>query len=204
MNEGWAGWVEEPPELPAGKFARSVAEVALPQSRAERQQAEGEARAGRDSPAADSDAAVAFMARVNGTSPRSSPLAQAVAEPFRDREALDDRRRAIEALKPLGLAHVIVGGQSGCVLDANMGILEPLQDERARAAMDRQYEFERSARAADERNRIVARSRVQLEERLRARGLTRREPHRAGPDDAAKRQYQRACEEIGVTPVSYR
>src|SRR6478735_5795359 len=52
--------------------------------------------------------------------------------------------------------------------------LEPVEDQSARAAnaaADRRYEFERSQREADERNRIVARSKVQLEERRRALGL---------------------------------
>ena len=83
-----------------------------------------------------------------------------------------------------------------------MGILEAPQDVAQRAELDRRYEAERSERVAEEGRAIVNRSRVELEERLRARGLDRRESHR--PDDAARRQYEQACREIGTAPVSYR
>ena len=64
------------------------------------------------------------------------------------------------------------------------------------------YEAQRSERLAEEGRAIVNRARVQLQERLRARGLDRRETPRA--DDAARRQYELACREIGAEPVSYR
>ena len=109
-------------------------------------------------------------------------------------------RAAIDALRPLGLADVITGGWSGTVLDANMGILEPVPDVAQRAEMDRRYEFERSEREAAECNRAVERYRQQLDERRRARGWDRA-PQRG--DDAERRRYERACAEIGE-PVSYR
>ena len=94
-------------------------------------------------------------------------------------------------LRPLGLADVITGGQSGVIFDANMGILEPVPDVAERAELDRSTRPSRSERMAEEGRAIVNRARVQLEERLRARGLDRREPHRT--DDAARRQYERAA-----------
>ena len=206
MTEGWAGWVEDH-ELPAGRHLRTVAEiVSAPPSPEERralqrEQAEAEAKRASAADTADNAAAAAFMARVNGTPPRDV-LAEAAVEPFRDREAAARRRAAIDVLRPLGLADVITGGQSGVIFDANMGILEPVPDVAERAELDRMYEAGRSARMAEEGRAIVNRARVQLEERLRARGLDRREPHRT--DDAARRQYERACREIGTTPVSYR
>ncbi len=130
--------------------------------------------------------------------------AAGLLEPFRDRESAARRRAAIDVLRPLGLADVITGGQSGVILDANMGVLEPVPDVAQRAALDRTYEAERSERLAEEGRAIVNRARVQLQERLRARGLDRREsPRTARPDDAARRQYERACREIGAEPVSY-
>ena len=107
-------------------------------------------------------------------------LAGAAAEPFRDREAAARRRAAIDVLRPLGLADVITGGQSGVIFDANMGMLEPVPDVAERAELDRIYEAERSERLAEEGRAIINRSRVQLEERLRARGLDRREPPQDG------------------------
>jgi hypothetical protein len=201
MTEGWAGWVEDH-ELPASRQLRSVAEiVSAPPTPAERraerrEQAEAEARRASAQDAADSAAAAQFMARTNGTPPRDQ-LAGAAAEPFRDREAAARRRAAIDVLRPLGLADVITGGQSGVIFDANMGVLEPPQDEPARAAMDRQYEFERSQREADARNRLVARAKVQLGERRRALGLdSPRVPYRSAVPDA-ETVYRRACAEIG-------
>ena len=86
--------------------------------------------------------------------------------------------------------------------DALTGILEPVEDRSARAAnaaADRRYEFERSQREAEERNRFVARAKAQLDGRLRARGLAPRVSHRsAGPD--AETVYRRACAEIGCAP----
>ena len=163
--------------------------------------AEAEAKRASAADTADNAAALQFMARVNGTPPRN-PLA--AAEPAgRDREAAARRRAAIDVLKPHGLQDVITG-QPGAVpiLDANMGILEPVPDVAERAELDRRYAFERSEREAEERRAIVNRARVQLQERLRARGLDRRETPTA--DDAARRQYERACREIGAEPVSYR
>jgi hypothetical protein len=203
---GWAGWVEAH-ELPASEHLRTVGEIlSAPPSPEERralrrEQAEAEAKRASAADSADNAAAAAFMARVNGTPPRDV-LAGAAAEPFRDREAAARRRAAIDALRPLGLADVITGSQSGVIFDANMGILEPVPDVAERAALDRRYEAERSERLAEQGRAIVNQARVQLEERLRARGLDQREPHR--PDDAARRQYERACREIGATPVSYR
>ncbi len=121
-------------------------------------------------------------------------LAEAAAEPFRDREALDDRKRAIELLKPRGLAHVVTGAWSGVVIDANLGVLEPEPDLAQRAAMDRAYESARSEREVAERNRAVERYRLRMDERFRARGLDRRTSSRSA--------VQRA--EVGQRPVSYR
>jgi hypothetical protein len=209
MSEGWAAWVEDH-ELPAARQLRSVAEIlSAPPSPEERralrrEQAEAEAKRASARDTADNAAAAAFMARINGTPPRDV-LAEAAVEPFRDREAAARRRAAIDVLRPLGLADVITGGQSGVILDANIGVIEPVPDVAQRAELDRQYEAERSERLAEEGRAIVNRARMQLEERYRARGLDRREAHRTTrPDDAARRQYEQACREIGVTPVSYR
>jgi hypothetical protein len=197
-----AGWVLD--ELPVSEHLRTVAEILnAPPTAAERRQLrreQAEAQAGHDSPAADAAAAAAFRARINGTPPRDV-LGEAAVEPFRDREAAGRRRAAIDALRPLGLADVITGGQSGVVIDANMGILEPVPDVAARDAMDRQYEFERSRREADERNRIVAQSKVQLGERRRALGLdSPRVSHRSADPGVERRRYEQACREIGCAP----
>lgn len=202
---GWAGW--EVQELPAGKFARELAGVVLPPSRAERDMRREEAKDASARAAGNGMEEAGFIARMNGHALRD-PLAEAAAGSFgRDRGALDDRKRAIEALRPLGLAHVVTGGQSGCILDANMGILEPAPDSAQRAEMDRQYQFERSQREADERTRYIGAVAAQLNERLRSRGLGRGVSSRSvvqRADDAERRRYEMACAEIGQRPVSYR
>jgi hypothetical protein len=116
---------------------------------------------------ADAAAAVAFRARVNGTSPRNV-LASGGEGP--DREQHDRRRAAARILREHGLADVL-GVPSGTVLDVNMGTLEAPVDERARAEMDRQYEFERSAREAEARTRAITAMAARLDERRRAAGL---------------------------------
>jgi hypothetical protein len=179
MAEGWAGWVEAH-ELPAAEHLRSVAEIlSAPPSPEERralrrEQAEAEARRASAADTADNAAAAAFMGRVNGTPPRDVLAEAAAGEPFRDREAAARRRAAIDALRPLGLADVITGGQSGVVFDANMGILEPEPDVAQRAALDRQYVFERAERQAEERREAVNRARGELLARRRTRGLASR------------------------------
>lgn len=203
------GWIV-PGELPVGAHLRSLTEILnqppSPEERRalRREAAEAEARRAQAQDTADDVAARGFMDRLNGRPSRDAAdvLAEAAHDPFRDTEALTRRRAAIDALKPLGLDDVITGGQSGCVLDTNLGILEPVEDRparSARAAMDRQYEFERSQREAEERNRFIARVKAQLDGRLRARGLAPRVSHRsAGPD--AETVYRRACAEIGCAP----
>lgn len=198
------GWLTAAEDVPASQHLRSVTAILAegPTSREERDaerraQAGAEAARGRAQDAEDIAATAAFRARVNGTPPRNV-LAEAAAEPFRDREAAGRRRAAIEVLRQHGLADVITGGSSGCVMDANMGVLEPVCDQRARDAMDRQYEFERSEREAEARTRAVNGFRAQLDERLRARGLaplgaSRRPPGGETPEEA----YRRACAEIG-------
>jgi hypothetical protein len=157
--------------------------------------------------AADASATQGFIARMNGHPPQD-PLAAAAIEPTgRDREASARRRAAVEILKRYDLADVITGSTSGCVFDPHLGILEPEPDLAQRAALDRQYEFERSQREADERNRYVRAAAARLEERRRARwpGSPRassRPVQRA--DDAERRRYEQACDEIGQRPVSYR
>jgi hypothetical protein len=171
---GWAGWLEAH-ELPASENLRTVAEVlSAPPTAAERAQlraeaAEAEAKRAVVQDVADSAAAAQFIAQVNGT-PARDPLAAGAAEPFRDREALGDRKRAIELLKPHGLAHVVTGYRSGVVIDPNMGVLEVPQDERARAELDRRYESQRAEREIAARNRTVDRYRERMGERRRARG----------------------------------
>ena len=175
MSEGWAGWVEAH-ELPAAEHLRTAAEIL----RRPRRQRSGvrcgvkrrkrrRNAAARD--AADIAAAAAFLARINGTPPRDV-LAEAAAEPSRDREATARRRAAIDVLRALGLQDLITGGQSGVVFDANMGVLEPVRDVAERAALDRRYVAERSERLAEQGRTIVNRSRVQLAERRRAGGWT--------------------------------
>jgi hypothetical protein len=200
------GWVLD--ELPASQHLRSVQEIlSAPPNRAERdqlrrEQAEADERDARVQDLADTAAAAAFRARLNGH-PSRDPLADAAAEPFRDHEAATRRRAAVEILKRHDLADVITGGASGCVIDPNIGIIEPVPDVAERAELDRQYEFERSQREAEERNRIVARAKVQLGERRRALGLdSARVPHRSAAPSAGD-VYRRACAEIGQ-PVSYR
>jgi hypothetical protein len=200
------GWVGD--ELPVSAHLRTVAEILnqppLPEERRALRREAAEAEAGRAQAQdfADSVAARGFMDRLNGRPGRGAAdvLAEAGRDPFRDTEALARRRAAIDALKPLGLDDVITGGQSGCVLDANLGILEPVEDRSARsarAAMDRTYELERSQREADARTRFVARAKVQLDERRRALGLdSPRVSYRSAVPDA-ETVYRRACAEIG-------
>lgn len=190
------GWSGVPDELPASEHLRSVAEIlsAPPSTREQRdaerrEQREAEARRDRVADAADRAAADAFMMRFNGRE-RTDPLADARREPFRDTEALTRRRAAINVLKQHGLADVITGGQSGVIFDPNIGVLEPVLDERARSArasMDRQYEFERSQRDAEERSRFIG----GLRDSLRARGLWRQSSRSAGRD--ASSTHPAAC-----------
>jgi hypothetical protein len=204
MSEGWAGWVEAH-ELPASAHLRSVTEIlSAPESPEERrarrrEEAEAEARRADARDAADASATQGFIARMNGHA-MQDPLAAAASEPFRDHEAAARRRAAVEILKRHDLADVITGGASGCVIDPHLGIVEPAPDLAQRAAMDHQYAFERSQREADERNRIIARSKVQLGERRRALGLgSPRVSHRSAVQDA-EAVYRRACAEIGCAP----
>jgi hypothetical protein len=166
-----AGW-----ELPAGEHLRGVAEILAagpgPEERHRLRQAEAAAEAKRTEAkdavrdAADSADAMVFVARVNGMVAHN-PLAAADAP--RDREAASRRRQAIEVLKPLGLADVVTGGNSGAVLDVNLGILEPAPDLAQRARMDYEYEAARAEVEASSRRRAVDRYRERLDERYRAR-----------------------------------
>jgi hypothetical protein len=157
------GWI--PGELPVSAHLRTLTEIlnqpptAAERRQLQREQDEQDELAGSVHDAEDGAHSQRFVARVNGHPGHSAAdvLASAEAEPVRDTEALARRRAALDVLKPLGLGDVITGGQSGCVLDANLGILEPVEDrsaQSARAAMDRQYAFERSAREAGERTRV--------------------------------------------------
>jgi hypothetical protein len=200
-SAGWAGWVEAH-ELPVSAHLRSLGEILSAPPTAEerraqrREQAEQEQRRAAVLDAADASATQGFIARMNGHAPRD-PLAEAAAEPFGGRDASRRRRAAIDVLRPLGLADVITGGQSGVILDANMGVLEPVPDVAQRAGLDRQYEAERSERLAEEGRAIVNRSRVQLQARRRAAGLDGpRVSHRSAVPDA-EAVYRRACAEIG-------
>jgi hypothetical protein len=135
-----------------------------------REAVEAEARPASAQDAADTAATQGFIARMNGHAPRDV-LADAAGGDGLDREQHSRRRAAVEILKRYDLADVITGGASGCVIDPHLGILEPVPDVAQRGAMDRQYEFERSQREADERNRFIARAKVQLDARRRALGL---------------------------------
>jgi hypothetical protein len=202
------GWTGEPvQELPASQHVRMLAEVLAdgPTTRgmrdAERaERAEAQARADHAKDSADMAAAEAFMRSVNGSQPRNV-LAEAMrGDAGIDREQMQRRRAAIEILKRHDLADQIAGHQSGVVF-SEFGVYEPPKDERATAAMDRTYELERSEREAEARNRAVAQYRVQLDERMRARGYNRLESHRSAvPDDAERRRYEAACREIGCEP----
>jgi hypothetical protein len=144
-------------------------------------------------------ATAAFRARVNGTPPRNV-LAEAAAEPFRDREAATRRRAAIDILRRHDLEDVITGASSGVIFDANMGVVEPQRDVAQRAALDRRYEAARSEREAAERNRAIEQYRQAWDERMRARGWDQRTSSRSSvqrADDAERRRYERACAEIG-------
>ncbi len=204
------GWISEAQELPVSQHLRSVAEILnAPPTAAERRQLkrEQDEQARRRADVADAASAASargFIAAMNGTPPRDV-LAEAAREPFRDREQAARRRAAIDVLRPLGLADVISGYQSGTVWDYNMGELQAPQDESARAAMDRQYVFERSQREAEERTRAVDQARVQLRARLRSRGLGGAVSHRSRPAaDADRLEYERACAEIGCAPDGLR
>jgi len=165
MTEQWAVW-----ELPAGEHLRTISQILqAPPSAEERREAK------RDKAAEDEDKASelawstgadarAFMRAVNGA-PAYNPLALAAAEPFRDRDALSRRRAAIDILRKHGLEDVVTGGTSGCVIDPNMGVLEPEPDTAQRDGLDRRYELQRSARQAEWRTREVDRYRQQLDER---------------------------------------
>jgi hypothetical protein len=208
MTEQTAGWIAEPNELPAGQALRSVATILAdhPTSRAERDQerwerAREDARQARVQDVADTMEAAAFRASLRGETPRTAGdvLTEAGREPL-GRQDAGRRRAAIEILRQHGLADVIDGGGSGVVIDANMGVLEPFVDERARAAMDQQYEFERAERKAEEGTRAVAAARARLDEQWRARGLGPLRPsHQPAVrgETAEEARYRRACEEIG-------
>jgi hypothetical protein len=209
MNEVWAGWVEAH-ELPGSAHLRTVAEILSAPATAEerraerREEAEAEAKRASAADTADNAAAQGFMARMNGHAPLDPLTAAAAEPPGRDRETAARRRAAIDLLRPHGLQDVVTGFQSGVVFDANMGVLEPPRDVAQQAALDRRYEAERSERLAEERRAIVNRSRAQLAERLQARGRYTFPQTAPTDDDAARRQYERACREIGVALVSYR
>ena len=129
-GEGWAAW-----ELPASEHLRTVAEILsappAPEERRalRREQAEAEAKRASAADTADNAAAAGFMARLNGHAPRDPLAVAAAGEPFRDREAArpaPGRDRRAAAAGPGGRDHGRRG--SGVILDANMGILEPVPD----------------------------------------------------------------------------
>jgi hypothetical protein len=155
MTESWAGW-----ELPGSEHLRTVAEIlqapASPEERRQerREARRAEARRAEARDASDATDAAVFMAKINGASVSvRNPLEAASAEPFRDREAASRRRAAIEALRPLGLEDVILGGNSGAVLDPNLGILEP--QRRDTRELDLQYENQRAEVKAEARRARV-------------------------------------------------
>jgi hypothetical protein len=170
-------WLEAH-ELPAAEHLRTTAEILFgpptPGEREARRREKDAAAAERGAvqDAVDAADATTFRAKMNGA-PAHNPLAEAAAEPFRDREAAARRRAAIEALRPLGLADVITGGTSGAVLDVHLGILEREPDLAARAAMDRQWESGRAEREYADRRRAVDQYRENLGARIRARGWSR-------------------------------
>jgi len=180
-EQGWAAWegaLLAVHGLPVAEAPRTVAEIlAAPPSAEERRQLRAEETAAEERRAEvrdrhDSEAAQAFMRAVNGTLARTT--GDVLADGSRDPVGRADagrRRAAIEALRPLGLDDVITGGDSGCVLDPNVGIIEAPRDMAQRAAMDREYEFRRAEVEVAERNRAVDRYRERLEERWRAHDL---------------------------------
>jgi hypothetical protein len=213
MTEGWAGWPEAH-ELPVSEHLRTVAEVLAspptPEERrqAKREQAEAAERREELRDVADSVAAAAFRAQVNGRAPRgvADVLAGAAAGDALDREEHDRRRAAVRILRQHGLEDVL-GVPSGTVWDANMGELAPEPDPAERARLNLAYEIGRSEREVAARNRAVEQYRQHLDERTRARGWDRRVSSRSmvqPADDAERRRYERACAEIGERPVSYR
>ena len=70
-----------------------------------------------------------------------------------------------------------------------------------RAELNRVYEAQRSERLAEEGRAIVNRARVQLQQRLRARRLEQAGVTQGGRC-RQRRQYERACREIGAEPVA--
>ena len=162
------GW-----ELPGGERARSIGEILAAGPSAEerrqlrREAAADEARRAEARDAADVMDTVAFRRLLNGA-PAHNPLAEAAAEPFRDREESARRRRARDILREHGLADVL-GASSGAVFDPHLGILEPAPDVAQRARMDYEYEAARAEVAASSRRRAVDRYRERLDERYRAR-----------------------------------
>jgi hypothetical protein len=134
------GWV--PDELPVSAHLRTVAEILnqppSPEERRalRREAAEAEARRAQAQDFADSVAARGFMDRLNGRPGRGAAdvLAAAGRDGF-ERENAGRRRAAIEAMKPLGLADVITGGQSGVIFDRNVGVIEAPRDESAHAVL---------------------------------------------------------------------
>jgi hypothetical protein len=168
------GWTAAPDELPVSAHLRSVAEIlAAPLTAAERRQArreldEQDERRAQVRDVADAAESVAFRARVNGYQLHGTADVLAGVRDGLDREQHERRRAAARVLREHGLADVL-GVPSGTVFDANLGALEPPQDERARAAMDREYEHGRALREAEARTRAVAAMRLRLEDRWRAR-----------------------------------
>ena len=204
MSEGWAAW-----ELPASAHLRSVSEILLappsPEERRalRREQAEAEAKRASAADTADNAAAAAFMGRVTATPPRDVLAEAAAGEPFRDREAAARRRAAIDVLRPLGLADVITGGQSRCRLRRQYG--HPRAGAGCGAAGRARPQYVAGGQPGWPRR--AGRSSTGHGRSCRSGagpwGWTG--GHRAPrPDDAARRQYERACREIGAEPVSYR
>lgn len=172
---GAVGWWPE--ELPAAQHARSITEILnAPSSRADRDQLrlEREAEADRRARAADAAAAadnMRFAAMAAGR-PAVDPLAAARSDiPFRDQQTAIRRRSAIEVLRSHGLEDVITGGDSGCIFDPNLGLLEPQRDTAERDRMNFEYESGRSERESSANTAYVNRSRARLDERLRAAGM---------------------------------
>jgi hypothetical protein len=160
---GWAEWDDAEllavtGTLPAAEHARTISEILLAGPTAEerhqlrREKAVEDARRAEMRDVADSVDAVAFRARINGTAAAHNPLAEAAAEPFRDREAAGRRRRAIDILREHGLEDVL-GASSGVIFDRYLGVLEaPGPDTRQ---LDIQYESGRAEAEAEARRQRI-------------------------------------------------
>ena len=196
MTEGFAGWVPDEDASSPGQLAVFTFETDTFAEReaARAEEAERKAQRDRARDAASGAETQAWLMRLRGEQPPG--VDEVLGRPdaaLPGAGEQDRRRRAREILRSYGLEDVITGGQSGVILDANIGVLEPVRDVAQRSAGDPGPEVRRSLEQLEGNRRWMA----DFVERSAQRSGRRR------PFGAVRRSEPVTCQDclsMGATP----